>query len=483
MRAWWAGLARADRVLVGLVGAVLAVKVVVYLGMAGAPIYGDEAYYVDAGRALSNLARDLVSLDGPDEAELGRNVVGNGWFMPGMSIVLSPLFLVAPDAPVWLVRGWLGLCSTGLLLTAVLVVRRTLGALPAGAVLVFPGLVPMYALFGMAAYGDQAAGLVVVVMLCRLLLLLREARAGRLPTLRQGVSLGVLAIVAVYLRSSVIILVAGLLVMGLIVALLSVVGRDRLRVLATFAAAGAAAVALLLPWSLAASDALGGRVVTTTSVPIVLANTFGDREEICFGACDPGSTIWFSPLRYSREVARVTDLSEMDAASEMSAYALRDVTPQSYARSVGVNLGRYVGRPAHFVILLRWEEAPVGIVWFSRILTWLLFFPALAVCLAMLLVVVRRRHDDQVQGLLLKLTIGALLVQPFVHISGSRYWTTLAPFLGLSAAFLIQFHRRGRDEPDPSVDQPAETRWLTVLHGVASAAVVLIATAIGVLAI
>ena len=68
-----------------------------------------------------------------------------------------------------------------------------------------------------------------------------------------------------------------------------------------------------------ASRTLGDRVITTTSVSNVLGNTFGDRDELCFGPCDPGSTIWFNPLRYSREVGRATGLSELEVQHQMSA--------------------------------------------------------------------------------------------------------------------------------------------------------------------
>lgn len=479
MRSRWDALGRADRILVGLVAAVVLLRVLLYVVVAGAPTYGDEEYYVDGGRALSNLVRDLASFSGPDAAELRQNVVGSGWFMPGMSLVLTPLFVVVPDAPTWLIRGYLGLASTGVLLLAVLVVRRHLGRGPAGAMLVFPGLVPMYAIFGFAAYGDQLAGLLIVVLLCQGLELLRRVQAAQPVTWRHGVDLGLLGIGAVYFRSSVSILVVGVCAVTALAALILGRREARLRIVGAFVAAGVVFAALLMPWSAYASHELGGRVLTTTSVPTVTANTFGDRDKVCYGECDPDSSIWFSPLRYSREVARATGATEMDAAVQMSAYARTDVTPHTYARDVLVNLAHYTRSPAGFADLLTAPSTPNAVVLVIAGLTDLMFFPALAVGLAMLLVVVRRDAFSQVQGLLLKVAIGGLMVQPFVHICGSRYWMSLGPLLGLSAAVLWASRR-----PPADVDHDGEpVRWLSVVQALLVAATVLIGAGIVALAI
>ena len=54
------GLVRADRVLLVLVGAHLAVKVVVFLQIAHGPLVGDESAYVNGGKALSNSASGTI---------------------------------------------------------------------------------------------------------------------------------------------------------------------------------------------------------------------------------------------------------------------------------------------------------------------------------------------------------------------------------------------------------------------------------------
>ncbi len=54
-----------------------------------------------------------------------------------------------------------------------------------------------------------------------------------------------------------------------------------------------------------------------------------------------------------------------------------------------------------------------------------------------LLLVSRGPRDRQVQVLLVKVALGGLLLQPFVHMAGSRYWTTAAAVAGLALGVLV----------------------------------------------
>ena len=417
---------RLDLALVIVVGLGVLLRVVLFLQVARTPFSGDEVAYADGGRAFSNLLRDLASLHAPDTAELRRDVIGSGWFMPGMSLLLTPLYLLVPHADVGLARGWLGLLVLLAHVLAVADVRRVLGRWWALGLALVPGLVPMWLLLGFTAYGDLLAGLVATVLITRLVAVLQRAGRGVAPTRRDGALLGLLAIVTVYLRGSSMPLVAGIGVVGLLA--VRWCGR---RAIASILVAGAIFLGVLAPWSIAASATFHTRVLTTTSVPMALANTFGDRDEVCYGPCDPGSTIWFSPVRYAREVARATGVSEVTVLSQMSDYARQDVTPHSYARDVIANWHRYRDDPSAFLFKLH----PPGQHWAEWIRTWTDRFFTRVLWLAALglLVVTRRSRRLQLLSVLVKIGLLALLLQPFVHLAGSRYWTTAAPLAGLSA--------------------------------------------------
>ncbi|WP_193608210.1 hypothetical protein [Nocardioides lijunqiniae] len=450
-------LPRGGTILAVLVAAHVLLKLALLPKVGHTPFVGDEAYYVDGGKALSNLVRDLVGLGPIDTAELERHVVGSGWFMPGMSALLTPLFLVDPDASTFVIRCYLGVVSTIVLLLTVRTVRRTFGDRYAALLLVFPGLVPMYLLFMYGAWGDLLAGLLVVVMICRLVSIFRRVRQGVGFSLREGASLGLLGIVIVYLRSSTALLVGGMFLVLFVALVLLLRRRERLRGVGAMVLAGVVFVGLLLPWSVAASQSLGGRVVTTTSVPTVLANTFGEYDRICFGPCDPGSTIWFSPLRYAREVARATDGDQVAIQSEMSAYAREDVTPESYSRDVLANFYAYALEPAGYNDQLMDPETDGDTVtyWFVTLVTTLMWYLSLVVLVWVLLLATRRSFESQILSVVLKLGLGALLTQPFIHLASARYWPTAAPLLALALGLWLQVRAERRVAVGVGHDLPA----------------------------
>lgn len=450
----------------------LVLKALALVRVGHAPLIGDEAAYADGGRALSNLLRDLVHLRSPDGDELARNVVGSGWFMPGMAVLLTPLFVIDPDASVLMIRGYLALLTTALLLLAVTEVDRRLGRRYAVALLVFPGLAPMWAIFSAAAWGDLCAGLVLVVLVARLV---EAVTRDRPVTLREGLVVGLLAVAVVYLRSSTTVVLAGLAAVTLLTVWLRRRGRQRLACAGSLAAGGALALLLLLPWSLAASHVLGARVVTTTSVPTVLANTFGDPGQLCYGPCDPDSSRWFGPVRYAREVARATGRSELTVLAQMSEHARRDVTPAGYATDVAANAGRYAGEPARFARFLHGPGGDGRGPAYTLIVavTDLLFYPALLAGLVVIAGVWRGPVRRQVLAALVTIGLIGLFLQPFVHISGGRYWTTAAPLLALAAALLTERRAVAAGDGRLTVVQAALTAVAAMLATVVAVGVVL----------
>jgi hypothetical protein len=167
---------------------------------------------------------------------------------------------------------------------------------------------------------------------------------------------------------------------------------------------------------------------------MALANTFGDRTQVCYGECDPGSTIWFSPLRYAREVARATGASEVTVLAQMSAYARQDVTAHSYARDVIADWHRYADDPAGFLFKLRPPGTPYATPANEAIRSWTErpFFLMIKLTALALLIITRRSRRDQLLSVLVKVGLLGLLLQPFVHVAGDRYWITAAPLAALA---------------------------------------------------
>ena len=175
-------------------------------------------------------------------------------------------------------------------------------------------------------------------------------------------------------------------------------GRDRRLGLAAAAVAVAAFGAGLAPWSLAASDALDGPVLTTTTVPIARAAAFGDAERLCFGPCGPGN-IYSLSARYSREVSRADGRERADRAeADGGVRAARTSPPRSYAEDLTGTFHRYAAEPSGFEPAFRdVPGSPPDAV--SRVITTVTNLGYAVVMLGALgavLVVVRRRGSGQV---------------------------------------------------------------------------------------
>ena len=434
---------------------------------------GDENAYIDAAKALSNLCRDVLHLAWPDIGELRRNVVVNGWFMPGMPVVLTPLYAVAPDAGTTTLRIYLGCVSFALWLWVVLSVHRHLGRVYAYALMIFPSLVPLWLAFSFTAWGDLYAGLLIVILFCHSFTAIRRIHDYGVFTLWDGIRLGALAVAALYLRSSVSPLVLLLFVFLGFASLTSTYRHRRLHMLAGIAAAIGTFIAVLLPWSLSASLALHAPVTTTTTVPLSMAVTFGDHGKLCFGPCGRGN-IWFRTVAYSKAVARDAGVSELTIQKEMSRYAMQGVTPAGYASDVLGNFGRYAFNPGSFALFFARASLPASEPHDSRT-SWLRtsttipYFAFMTLLVVAWFTVVRRTRDDQIASLLIKLFSVGLLAQPFVHVSGGRYWTTFGPMFALAAGLLWSLLRNQRLAGCSNAPPSA---WLTSLQWAFVAAVV-----------
>jgi hypothetical protein len=433
---------RGDVLFLALVAAHLLLKLALGVIMVHVRPSGDELAYMDAAKALSNAVRDLLHLMPPDTGELTANVVGNGWFMPGMPLLATPLYLIDPDASLLAMRAYVGVLTFGLWLWSMLAVRRFLGNVHACALLVIPSLIPLWVMFTFTLWGDLCAGLVLVVLLARAYAMVRQYRAGHVPSWRQALALGVLAAAVLYLRASTLPLVPLLFAALLLAAWLFAPRQTRMAATLNLVAAGSVFLALLLPWSIAASAALRAPVLTTTSVPLSLAITFGDTRKLCYGPC-PNGEIWLTSVRYSRELEMATGRNAIDVQKAMSRHALAGVTTHAYAAKVVENFDRYLLRPNAFVSrFMPTDDSPT-----RRIIdgtTRLMYYLAMFAFMAAMLAVFRRSFDLQAESLLIKLFSLSLMLQPFVHISHGRYWPVFAPFFGLSLGLLLQAHAARR---------------------------------------
>ncbi|MBW9214091.1 hypothetical protein KV102_04485 [Mumia sp. zg.B53] len=424
------------------------------------PLQGDETAYHAAAEALADAVRALLGGDEVATSQLQAAVIYRGWFMPGMALLLTPLYLVAPDPGLEAGRLYVGALTLVVFLLGVAAVSRLAGRKYAAALLVFPGLVPLWVLFSYTSWGDLAAGLLLIPLVAVLLRAWRRLDRGEAVRLRDGILVGLLLVSTLYLRSSVLPLVVAVLLLSALTVAFRTRGVRLAQSLAACAVAAATFALLLFPWSYSMSNAFGKAVVTTTTVPISTAYAFGDRDALCLGPCPPGNP-WYAMTDFASAEAERTGQNELDVQQQMADHALRDVTLRSYATDVLDNFSRYTLDPTGYEPLFRVkrEGEALGlsspgtvsetIVWTTRVL----YFTVLGLAALGLLLVRRVSRVPQVVGLLAGLLGGALMSQPFVHVCSPRYWPVFAPLMALAAAGLAV-----RATP------AASSRWLRILQ-------------------
>ncbi|AWB91720.1 hypothetical protein [Aeromicrobium chenweiae] len=435
------------RLVAGLLALHVVLKVALLPIAVRTPLLGDEKAYSAGGQAMARALRSFFSGQGVPISDLQEHVIGNGWFMPGMSTLLTPLYLVAPGASVPAARIYVGVLTLVLFLGAVAIVFRVVAWQLAAALAVVPALVPMWVLYSYTMWGDLSAGLVLVVVVAQLVRMWRSLAAGRAPRWRDAALLGVLLGAALYLRSSTLPLVAGLLVLSAIAVLCWTRGSQRTRALLGCGLAAAVLAVMMLPWSYTVSRTFDARVTTTTTLPLSIGYAFGNQDEMCFGPCPPGNT-WYVMADFARDVAARTGENQLDVQRRMADHALEGVTPSSYATDVLDNVGRYVFEPTGFENAFRAKDAggepprleitdPDVVSRLDVHVTKTLYFATLVLAAASVLLVRRTPARIQVVTILASLVTAALMTQPFVHIASPRYWPVFLPMLALMAGSLL----------------------------------------------
>lgn len=435
-----ASLRRGRSRLAGIVVALLILQLLFKIALAPKMLTmglsGDESAYLDVGKALSNVIRDLVWHRGVDSRELTASVISNGWFMPGMGFVLAPLYLFVPDAGLALVRGYLGAFTFLLFVWTVLEVWHAFGVRTALALALFPALTPVWLMFSFTAWGELSAGLIAVVTMARSFLVARAMADEKVPRLRDCLSLGALLAACVYLRSSLLPLVPVLLAILVLGTAVFYPRGARRKMLARLGMAGLVAVGLILPWSVSVSSRFDQPILTTTSVPLSLAISFGDVDRLCFGPCGKGN-VWFNSVRYSRQIADYAGTSELAVQKHMADYALAETSVGEYSKAVLVAFHRYLLHPTSF--LGRFTQMGVNFAMprvYAASTKWPYFIMMLFMVLGILMIS-RGPREVQIASVLLKLFAGAMILQPFFSISHGRYWPVFAPLFAISLGVLV----------------------------------------------
>jgi hypothetical protein len=316
-------LAVALAVAVCLVGSALAL-----FAMRKTDWRGDEYTSVAAARQLALLATGRAGFS----AETAQIVIGPGWFMPGMAIVGAPLFMVMPNASPLAIRAWFCLINLVLWAHAARSFHRNLGPRALLALLLFPTLAANWYVLAISGFPELIAGTLAI---CALLTAYRIGLGllhGDLPGWGDLARFEAWSVAALYVRGPQIVPV--LATHLLLIALAFGVPRARRAAIARIVAGLFVFALCLAPWSVLISRHLGAYVVTTSNVPLVLADSFGDPARTCFGPCPPqGEDIW-PAWNYAHRRALRSGVNELAVQQTLMHNALAGLTVGAYLAKV-----------------------------------------------------------------------------------------------------------------------------------------------------
>ncbi|WP_085465457.1 hypothetical protein [Mesorhizobium australicum] len=445
------------------------------LFMATVPLSGDEVIYAQVARSFADSLLGRQSL-----SNLAVEVVGFGWFLPGISIVLTPVYLLDSTPDLAFVRLYASVIIFLLWVWTLREVDRQAGRPFAVALLVFPSLDVTWHMFAGSVWGDLPSGLVQAIIFARLLRMTRTLWTGGGIAFADWIYLEFLLVLAFYLRGN-LILVAFAVHVFLVCLLVLTLRRETLLRQLVYAVIGAFCFVLaMLPWSVTASRVLGGTVISTSTPVLAFALTFGNAADACLGPCprkEGSNNIWVSAAKFSRAYGAAHGISELEVQRMMARRALRDLTVSRFLQRVKVNAIRYFSDPADFLQKRFLPSSKLGlseatVAWLAAaggLLTGLLYWPFLALLTVANFWIVRSRFEDQIASLAIKLLSICVAIQPFFHTSHPRYWVGLAGIMAIGAAFL---YVRTRSSMVPAGQGSAFLTYVQVAYAVALAIVV-----------
>jgi hypothetical protein len=150
------------------------------------PLIGDEIWYFETSKLIAPLVLDLVGSDFHGAREILDTIVGRGWFMPGMSILVFPVTFFTDS--VAMIRLYLGALNFAAVVTILVYLRKEYGDRGPRIYLLCCLAVPYYLVYCFTLWGDLVAA---HLLLCLSLLVFDRRNDSSPPGLALGLTVGV----------------------------------------------------------------------------------------------------------------------------------------------------------------------------------------------------------------------------------------------------------------------------------------------------
>lgn len=392
------------------------------------PKKGDEQYYLRA----ADWTAGWLKGDHPwNETE--SILVARGWYMPGTSFHALPARLFTDELAY--ARLWMGLVDLILLGIATALIASRFGRSIAVVFVTAVGLWPPAAVHSFTMWGESHGSLLLLIVI--LLVLEVGDRAGDWTWLHlfgSALVVGVLGGWSVFLRPPFLLQ----LVMIAIVAIVGVAGIRRVapgRVALFVGVVLFAAVSVLAPWSVATSNKLGGRVLTTVTFDINLIEAFGDHEAVAEAT---GRGNFVDIERYLRAQMEITGDTYVETIKQARADFFSPST-SSYLADSNREIEGYLDDESGFLELYSGQLAalkeqgsgvgPIRLFDTFAIVTDLGLWLLTAAWLVSMMIPVRAHGRVDLAGFGLKIAIVASAIQPWISNAKFRHFGAIYPLV------------------------------------------------------
>ena len=238
----------------------------------GTWLSGDELFYSDLSEQLARTIIAAAHLEPIDLAALADGVIGHGWFLPGMSMILTPVQLVfAGDAPLCATRAYVTFVNLTLVW---LIVREILllGGSRRVAIMcvLLPCAIPYYLFYLGMLWADLIGVHLALLALLQLERRLSQSASTDILSTRHALGIGLLLAAVAMVRAQFVFLPAIALVRIALHALRSrehanqckgswtSVGRASSLIIISF-------VVVLAPWNYVINERYGFTVMLTST--------------------------------------------------------------------------------------------------------------------------------------------------------------------------------------------------------------------------
>lgn len=409
-----------------------------FLLMKDVNLLGDERFYSRAAIALADYVRNDINT-----AEFDNTFFSRGWFMPGMSIVLSPIAFLDPGATESLLffRAWMTLVNLFLVWLIMLELQARSDSRLSSWLFLVTFISPYALLYTSTLWADLTASLLAIYIALK-------SFSVKQWTIKSSIVLGIGLASMIYLRGQYLFLLP--VYLFLILMKFARANAIPTRDTAYVACAILLSILLLLPWSVAVSKHSGIRTLTTTLLKESQIMAFGDRayrqELISEGA---SQNRWFAVDNTVRQKAQHNNVSVGKQYEIEHANAFEKVTRDQLLGHVSESIRFYLFEPSLFPArfatascrlngALCGDKNRPGQHWL-KFNTAISFLTVSLLALFMLTPIKAIKHP--LPGVFVKGIIFLYMVHPLFAFGHPRYLAQFAPVLALAVCLLAERKR------------------------------------------